>query len=302
VTAIVLNYNGAEDTIACVASLRQCAYRELSILVVDNCSSDGSYQRLQQALDGAELMRTERNLGFAGGNNAGIRHALGRDPDYVLILNNDTLVAPDFLGALVAATEGDPGVGASGGTVCYHPRTERIWYGGGRFVWGRGSSFTDHVGDDVAAVRGLAPRKVSFLTGCLMLIRTDALRKAGLFDERFFMYSEDAELSLRLIKSGYALLYVPAATIFHKVRHHGETPFTLYYGMRNRLLLVSLALGGVRRMVAYVYLYGVAALKWLCWMVAKKDLARAIFAGVSDFRKGNLAVGSGLSYRQAGQP
>jgi GT2 family glycosyltransferase len=302
ITAVVLNYNGAEDTIACVASLRQCSYRNLSILVVDNRSSDGSFARLRQDLEGVEVIQTDRNLGFAGGNNVGIRHALGRNPKYVLILNNDTIVTPEFLEPLVAASETDPRVGATGGTVCYHPSTERIWYGGGRFVWWRGSSFTDHVGDDVDVVCGAAPREVSFITGCLMLIRSDVLRTAGLFDERFFMYSEDAELSLRLLKCGHKLVYVPESMIYHKVQHHGTTPFTLYYGTRNRLLLVRLTLGGLKKFVAYLYLCAVVTVKGLYWMVTRRELARAVFAGVSDFRSENYAVGRGLSYLKTVSP
>jgi GT2 family glycosyltransferase len=298
VTAVILNYNKPDDTIACVESLQNCEYNNLSLVVVDNCSTDGSFEILRESLQEVDVIQTDSNLGFAGGNNVGIRRAMRNEPAYVLIINNDTVVTPGFLQPLVASSEADKSIAIAGGTICYHSDTRRIWYAGGEFVWWRGSSFTRHVGEDIVVIHHAATSEVSFVTGCLMLIRTEAMRSVGMFDERFFMYSEDAELSLRYRRVGYRLVYIPESVIYHKIQHHGDTAFTMYFGVRNRLLLIHLALTGVKKTISFVYLHVIFMAKGIWWIASKPTLANAVARGIYDFWIKNLAFGSGPEFLQ----
>jgi len=131
VTIIVLNWNGGQDTLACLESLAQLDYPEFGVLVVDNGSTDGSLQAVQERFPEIPIIETGENLGYAGGSNVGLRWALDHGADYALLLNNDTVVAPDFLRLLVEAVGADPRIGIAGPTICYYDRPEVIWSAGG---------------------------------------------------------------------------------------------------------------------------------------------------------------------------
>src|SRR5258707_6517474 len=213
VAIILINYNNEHHTIECIRSLRQISYNNFSILVVDNGSMQSSIDSLCHET-GIELICAGVNLGFAGANNVGIRRALAVKSKYVLFLNNDSLVNPDFLELLIVALELDKGAGAAGGTVCYHPEITKVWYGGGHFVFWRGSGYHDYLNSSFDAIRKLPPKYVTFVTGCLMLVRASVFETVGLLDDRLFMYFEDVEFSFRLINSGFILLYVPRRRIY----------------------------------------------------------------------------------------
>jgi GT2 family glycosyltransferase len=285
---VILNYNRLSDTLACVESLQRCNYEDKFCVVVDNSSTDGSGEQLRNALrrNDIQVVETEKNLGFAGGNNFGIRHALTLKPNYILVINNDTLVEPDFLFPLVNALEDDPHAAAVTGTICYYPETDRIWTAGGiSKPW---KATCEHCLSD-EPIQEIPPSgryPVSFISGCAMLVRSDNLVNADLFDERFFMYFEDAELCARLQRSGRMLLYVPESRIYHKVHHQGDTPLTVYFGVRNRLLYAELTGTGITKYGAKLYIFVTVALKILRWSVVRKDLLRAGWKGVQDYRAG----------------
>ena len=288
VALILLNYNSAHHTIDCLRSLENVLYENLRILVVDNGSTDDSLAAIRSASAGTEIIETGQNLGFAGGNNVGIKHLLASRPEYILLLNNDTLVEPDFLLQLVARMERDPGSGAAGGTICYHPEVDSIWYAGGDYVFWRATGIHRFLDKPRAIVDNLRTADVSFITGCLMLIRASVLEEIGLLDERFFMYTEDLEFSLRLMRAGHRLVYEPTAVIYHKIRHRGDTPLTVYYGLRSRLILVRYCVFGWKKLIASSYLAVVLSVKLVAWYWKKADLFRSGLMAVSDFRKGNF--------------
>src|SRR5579884_395199 len=145
VHVVILNWNGWRDTVACVASVKHSQYPRLQIVVVDNDSSDGSEAAIQLAHPDITVLQSGANLGYAGGNNVGIRHALAAGADFVWILNNDTTVAPDTLAELVRAAA-DPSVGIVGSKIYYMAEPQRLWYAGGRIDWRRGISY--NVGAD----------------------------------------------------------------------------------------------------------------------------------------------------------
>ena len=138
VAVIVLNWNGREDTLECLRSIRSIAYSNFGVIVVDNGSTDGSVAAIRASQPSVEVIDTGENLGFAGGNNVGIRRALELGADYVLLLNNDTVVDPGLLRAFVAAAALHPEAGAFGAKIYFHSEPTRIWYAGARWEAGAG--------------------------------------------------------------------------------------------------------------------------------------------------------------------
>jgi hypothetical protein len=241
VAIVVLTYNGVEDTLACLGSLERINYphERYEVVVVDNASSDGTVARVRAEFPTATLIENASNLGFAAGNNVGLRYALEQGFGYVLLLNNDTEVGPDFLGLLVDAAEADSSVGVAGPTIYYHHSPRVVWSAGGIIDWRRGTS----------AMRGLdkldqgqftAPAEVDFVSGCALLCKSTALRQAGLLDERFFMYYEETEWCVRITRAGFRCLHVPGAHIWHKIlpERQAQSPRVAYYMARNRLLFL----------------------------------------------------------------
>jgi hypothetical protein len=237
VAAIVVNWNRAEDTLRCLASLRASTGVDLSIVVVDNASSDGSCAAITLAYPDVEIIRNERNLGFAEGNNVAIRRLVSRGVPYLLLLNNDALVAPDAIRQLVEPLEEDPKLGVTSGAVCYLSQPHVVWSAGGRIDRRTGEVGSDWHGAGVGDLPS-EPWWVDHVTGCCMLVRGAAIRRAGALDRRFFMYFEETEWCARIARAGYGLLVVPSARIWHAIdpRAQEGSPAIAYYMTRNHLL------------------------------------------------------------------
>jgi len=294
VTAVILNYNVSEYTTACVRSLQRVKYPALKILVVDNASTDSSLERLSTALSGIELRSTGSNQGYTGGVNAGLRWARETEPDYILVLNPDTEVQADFLDHLVGGLEAHPHAAAACGTIySYHQPTE-IWYAGGRMIAWRGLAIHEDKGSCKPPEALGGPRTVSFITGCMVLYRVSALDRIGTQDERFFLYLDDIEMSARIARKGFELLYVPRAVIHHHVEGEQTNPFKVYYSVRNRLLLIRTAFSGLGRVVAAAYFVGVIAMKMLVWIFSNRAFFRAAAMGLEDSFRGRFGEGRGL--------
>jgi GT2 family glycosyltransferase len=210
VWCVVLNWNGADYTIECLTALTACTYPNLTIVVVDNGSTDDSVSRIKVAYPNILLRRNERNLGFAGGNNVGMRYALERGADYIWLLNNDTKPAPDALTALVAKATSDERIGAVA-SICYYadtPARVQAWAGSRVNLW-IGYSGLSRV-----------PREDDWfdsLNGTSILIARNALEDVGLLDEAFFVYWEDTEFCVRLRKRGWRIAAAPDSRVLHKV-------------------------------------------------------------------------------------
>ena len=295
VVAVVLNFNSAPDTLDCVDSLRKCNYPALSILVVDNASEPNIVAQLKANLSEKELLCNVGNFGFAKGNNLGIRKAMEYGPDYVLVLNNDTVVEPDFLTPLVEQLEADETNAVAGGTICYYPNSERVWFAGGDFFPRRAFSFRRHLNKSYEQLIALDPEEVTWLSGCMMLFRTSVLAQVGLFNEDFFMYLEDTELSLRIMKFGYKLWYVPKACIYHKVRDEANRPLKVYFVVRNRLLLSKVISTQWERLLGTSFVLVVTILKMTVWSFARKDLCMASRFAIEDYFSGRFEAGRGLA-------
>lgn len=209
---LVLNYRAWRDTLLCLKALERLEYPNYRLLVLDNASDNDAVAQLRAAFPQLELIVLERNLGFAGGNNVGLRRALAEGAAYVWLLNPDTISEPGALAAMVERAEQDPRIGAVG-AVLYemdNPAQVQAW-GGGEVVlsWGLIRLLTH-------------PRqaaRLSYISGASLLVRRAALEQVGLLDEGFFMYGEDCDYGLRLRKAGFLLAVAPQA----RVRHKGGT-------------------------------------------------------------------------------
>lgn len=241
VYVIVLSWNGRDDTLACIASLRKAAYVNARILVVDNGSTDGSEVAVRERFPEVEVVQTGENLGYTGGNNVGIRRALAAGAEHVVLLNNDTEVDPNFLGALVDAARLDPGAGMLCSKVYFFDPPDRIWFAGASFHpwigWGRhrGHGETDRGQyDRVGSTRRA--------TGCAVLVTRVLCERVGLLREEYFAYCEDLDWSLRARQAGFEIAFVPGSRVWHKVsRSTGGTGSGVshYYFARNMLLCVD---------------------------------------------------------------
>jgi GT2 family glycosyltransferase len=285
VTIVLLNLNGYRDTRECLVSLQQVQYPNFDVVVVDNGSSDDSSARLQKEFPEAKLLRSQENLGFSGGNNLGIEHALGNATDYVLLLNNDTVVDPNFLNYLVQVGESDPRIGILGPKIFYSSEPQRIWYAGGYVKYGIGAC--RHLGQDQLDQEGKFSRveDTEFITGCAMMIKSVVLREIGLLDSRFFIYWEDADFCMRARNSGYRLVFVPMALVWHKVsRTCGvESPFTLYLTTRNHLIWVAKHVPFPYKPVALAWAFAKKLLKAALLALKNRDSAAAVWAGIWAF-------------------
>jgi GT2 family glycosyltransferase len=205
----VLNWNGWRDTVICLAALARTQYPNLSIIVVDNGSTDESVASLRAAFPEIPLIQTGANLGFAGGVNAGIRPALAQGAEFIWLLNNDAKPHPEALSGLMTKALSDPRFGAVGSVLRYFdsPNTVQAW-GGGRINRWIGYS-----------VHATAPREdcwFDYITAASLLLRRGALEDVGLLDERFFLYWEDSDLSFRLRNRGWKLGVAASSTVLHK--------------------------------------------------------------------------------------
>jgi len=208
VGCVIVNWNGWRDTLTCLDALRSTDYPELLVVVVDNGSTDDSVERIRAAHPEIRLLETGRNLGFAGGNNAGIRELLLRGVEYVWLLNNDTQPSSGAIRELVEMAETDFKLGAVG-SILYHtssPETVQAWGGGRINLW---TGYSSH-----ATTRS---GRLDFLTAASMLVRRKALEDVGLMDDRFFLYWEDAELCFRLRRKGWQLGVAHRAVVLHNV-------------------------------------------------------------------------------------
>jgi GT2 family glycosyltransferase len=209
VVVLVLNWNNWIDTVDCLVSLQGLDYANVQTLVLDNGSTDGSAEHIREWFPQVEIVELGKNLGFAKGNNAGIRIAMERGAEYVWLLNNDTIVDPKALRAMVARAEADPQVGAVGSTLYYaaDPECMQAWGGGYVNFWlGRSGHFRKPVSD----------KKIQFLTAASLLVRRATVESVGLLDEEFFLYWEDADYSFRMRRAGWKLAVAGDSRVWHK--------------------------------------------------------------------------------------
>jgi hypothetical protein len=289
IAMIVLNWNRREDTIECLQSLTGLDYLNCEFVVVDNGSTDGSVEAIQSAFPSIQLLINTENLGFAGGNNVGIRHALGGEADYIFLLNNDTVVDPALLDELVTTAEADPRIGLVGPKIYYYDQPDKLWYAGAREQWLRRIPATVGL-DELDQGQYDQVRETAFIYGTAMLIHRRVLEDIGLFDERFFAYHEDADFCMRARQAGYRCVYNPRGVIWHKVSAATrDIPHVQdYLRAKGRILFFVKHLNGLRLPLVLLYeLYRLAKV----WVWRLRDgriengcsYSRGLWDGVREF-------------------
>ncbi len=241
VAIVVLNWNGKRLTVECLESLLRIDYRNYEILLVDNGSTDGSQECFRNRFPEVELLENKENLGFAEGSNVGIRRAIDRQADYILLLNSDTVTHETFLSELVRVAESDPTIGFVGPKVYYydcHGRRDVIHSAGGRVsLWiGKCPSIGPREKD---AGQYEDTKVVGWVAGTCMLARRDAVQRIGLLDPAFFAYMEEIDWCVRGYRAGYKSVFVPTSKIWHKVSISSGSLLYRYYLTRNLFLFMK---------------------------------------------------------------
>ncbi len=213
---VVLNWNGADETIACLESLASVVAKGYKLLVVDNGSTDGSPEKIRKAFPAVELLCLPVNLGYGGGNNAGFRRVKELQAEFVIFLNNDTIVDSGFSAPLVETLRLQPLAGMAVPKIYYWDRPDVLWDAGG--VVRLATGLICHVGlrqKDAPVFN--RPGPTGYATGCCFAMRCRDFEALGGFDESFAMYAEDVDLSLRVRALGKSVQYVPSSRVWHKV-------------------------------------------------------------------------------------
>lgn len=239
VYTIIISNNRRDDLLACLLSLQEAGCADQRVCVLDNGSTDGSVEAIRALFPDVEVMALPRNLGYAGNNNVGIAHALQKGADWVFLLNDDTVLAPGCLSALLELGEKDVGIGAVGPLVLHYEDRDVIQSAGGMMdVFLRPT----HLAANQPAL--CAPTEagpVDWISGCALLVRAAAIREAGMMDERYFLYWEETEWCLRIRSAGWRIVMEPQARLWHKGVQidYRPAPWVAYYFTRNRLLTLA---------------------------------------------------------------
>lgn len=283
VYALTLNWNRCQDTLACLASLQALNYSNKRLLLVDNGSSDGTPAAVARQFPEVEILVNERNLGFGGGSNVGLRHALAQGADYIFLINNDAVADPAALDHMMALTAPDVGIVAP--KIYYAADPKRIWsLGGNRHPWT--IEMTGDARGQIDRGQWNAVLERDYFVGCALLLSRRLLTEVGLFDERFFMYYEDSDLSLRARQAGFKLLLAPQAHVWHKVALSSggsDSPNERYWMARSSVLFFRKHVRGLRWLIVLPY-RGASAIKTVLRLIGQGNLdsARAYLRGLRD--------------------
>ena len=283
---ITINYNGFKDTCAMIDSLPSCAV-PMEVVVVDNGSANDEASALAARYPDAIIVRSTDNLGFAGGNNLGIAAAHGR---YLYFVNNDTVFRSDaHIERLIDRLEASPKTGM----VC--PKI--------RFTWDDSPlQFAGYTPLSPITLRNHSigygeadkgqydtPHPTPYAHGAAMMVKREAIDRAGRMPECYFLYYEELDWSLMITRAGYDIWYEPASTLYHKESQATgkDSPTKTYYLSRNRLLFARRNLSGLTRMLSYCYLAGVVGLRDTLkhYLHRRPDLAKATLSGIAHFLK-----------------
>lgn len=243
VSIIVLHWNRFQETSECLKSLLSIDYPHYDVIVVDNHSTDNSYSALMLAFPTVHFMQNEWNLGFAEGNNRGIVAALEKGADYILLLNNDTVVDRLLLRTLIQAAEAHPTAGVFGAKIYYYNEPTTIWYAGGNVHLKSLRCYHTGCTESDLEKKREEIEETGYACGCALMVKREVVQTCGLMDPRFFLLWEEIDWCWRIRRAGYKCLFVPQAKVWHKIStsfeggHRGA--LWEYFYARNRLLFLE---------------------------------------------------------------
>lgn len=247
---LVLNFNGGRFILDCLRLLQLIKLPSgwrAEVLVIDNASIDNSLQLIESRFPKIKIIKNKKNLGFAGGNNVGIRLALKQKAEAVLLLNQDTVAERNFLSPLLAN-----GADMVAPIIKFKQKGKWVYDFGGKINWWIGK--TSH--DERAKVKNEKPVKIDYVSGCCMLIKKEVFNKIGLLDEKFFFYFEDTDFCLRAKKAGFKIAVEPKSMVLHKLTGIEKRPLRQnLHLLKSNLLFISRHIPLWRKPVAYLYWY-----------------------------------------------
>jgi GT2 family glycosyltransferase len=293
--AVVLNWNGREDTLRCLESLRRVEHASVAVICVDNGSVDGSQRAIRKRFPDVQLIEAGANLGYAGGNNLGIRRALERGASWVMLVNNDATVAPDVIDGFSEVASERPRAGILAGKVYFADRPSTIWFAGQRVRTLLGYSGRPRGYGHKDGPRYERVVATDRAVGALMAISREAIDTVGLLDEGLFAYVEDIDWALRVRDAGFEVVFAPNARAWHGVSAStgGEraSTHTLYYGVRNTTVVLERRrplgpLGTLLRRAAIVATFALHALT----RADRRAALAAVRDGFADARAGRLSM------------
>lgn len=226
IAILIVVYNGRAYIKDCLQSLKQQTSHDFDIIIVDNASTDDSVSIVKQEFAEAVIISSPSNLGYAGGNNLGLKYILDNEYQYVLLINEDTIADNKLLEVLLSYANEMTAVAP----IMYKDRQrKKKWYYGGEMDMQKGKS------SNISPQPIINAREVTFITGCCILLHTNILRKIGLFDEKYYLYYEDDDLSMRMLNNGIKMLNVAETWLWHRVQHRQASGYYMYYMTRNQL-------------------------------------------------------------------
>ena len=235
---ILVNYNGKIYNEQCINSINLSTYKNYSIYVIDNDSKDNSIEVLREKFgESINIILNKENLGFSCANNIGIKQAINDGCDYILMLNNDTIIENNMIEEMVNTS-----IENKGAAVCpkiyYYDNKKIVWAAGGSINWSKGLPIQYGI-DEFDSIDISQEKEVKFATGCCLLISKKVIEKVGLLSDEYFLYYEDTDYSVRILNSGNKIIYAPKAKMYHKVSAStggNKSKLLIYYMTRNRLI------------------------------------------------------------------
>ena len=239
---IVLTWNNFADTAECLHSLRKLNYSKYNVVLVDNGSTDGSIEKLQPEFPEVKIIKNSENLGYAGGNNVGIKYALSKGVDYIILLNNDTIVDANLASELVQASHETKNLGIFGCVNYYYNDRRKVQFSGGIFNWKTGD-IIDTTRHKIDRGQFQLLKEVDTVAGSCLFFPSAVIKTVGLLDNRYFLTFEESDLCCRVKKAGYKVYTYMGAGIWHKVSVSGQAQerglnILKYYAVRNRFLFL----------------------------------------------------------------
>ena len=283
-SVITVNYNGLHDTCALLDHLT-FDHNDTEVIVVDNGSANNEAETIAARYSNVKCVRSERNLGFAGGNNLGIRHAHGK---YLFFVNNDTEVSMDDIDRLIKRIDTSEHIGIVCPKIRFYYGDRHIQYAGFTPM-SRITCRNRGIGYNEADIGQYdTPRQTAFAHGAAMMVKRNTIDKVGLMPECYFLYYEEMDWSMMMKRNGYQIWYEPSATVYHKESQStgANSPLKTYYLTRNRLLFIKRNSEHFR-LLSYLYMICIVATRDILKNIlcAKPKLAQATIKGVIDFLK-----------------
>ncbi len=292
VNILILQYNNSVDTLDCLWSLRNVTYPNFNVVIIDNNSREEEIEKIRKYVNeekddfNIHLIETGSNLGYAGGNNVGMEYSFKNGVDYVFVLNNDTVVAPDFLDNLIKHIDDYGIVGPKMNYYRHGPGKDEVWFSGAnvKFL----DTNIQHSTENIENIK-----ITDFISGAGMLIKKELVDKIGYFNEDYFLYYEDVDYCLRAKKAGYESACVGDSIIWHKVSKTVSeipNPKRLRYIFRNTLFLAGRFGDIVTKIKIPFWMLYIFLKQWIkiIFYPDKKEMPRAILAGMKDYIFNNV--------------